>query len=209
MPARFSQSKDLGDQTEGANGGGSGQTPTNPQEGEDLLRKQAVEKARGVFTDPGVVFLTPESWERASLEAMMKGQSHIKDGGFEKRFTAFFFAPSDREARVHPGQNKCLREAPLNKLRLSGFCHAVDSIMTECKDTVVIGVGRAEPNLEIVKQVVKELKWDHTVLQAITSREGYDTFIQEGSPSCKRRRIHGKIATRQHIVRYLCNERDS
>ena len=87
------RSKDLGDQTEGANGGGSGQTPTNPQEGEDLLRKQAVEKARGVFTDPGVVFLTPESWERASLEAMMKGQSHIKDGGFEKRFTAFFLCP--------------------------------------------------------------------------------------------------------------------
>ena len=153
--------------------------------------------------------MKPETWDRKCLEAMLKVHPFMKDSSTEKSFTAFFFAASDREAQVHPTQNKCLREAPLCKTRLSDFCHAVDTIMTECKDSVVIGVGRAEPNLEIVKQVVKELKWDHTVLQAITSREGYDTFIQEGSPSCKRRRIHGKIATRQHIVRYLCNERDS
>ena len=139
------------------------------------------------------------------MEAMLKVHPFMKDSSTEKSFTAFFFAASDQEAQVHPTQNKCLREVPLCKTRLSDFCHAVDTIMTECKDSVVIGVGRAEPNLEIVKQVVKEMKWDHKEVQAVTSREAYDNFIKSGS-GYKRRRLHRGIATCKYITKYLCSK---
>lgn len=187
---------------QGKEGEAAGQTAAHTEEKPKDKRSEVLElakqKANGIYTDPGVVILTPDRWERAALESMMKAQLIFADQG---AFCGFFFAGSDREARVHPNQNKCLREAPLSKVRLTHFCHALDSIMVECRDAVVIGVGRGLGNAAVVREVVEEMKWEHKSIDVITARDAYDDFIKSGTPG-KRRRIHRGIATCKYKSQY-------
>jgi len=164
---------------------------------EEVL-EQARQKARGVYTDPGVVILTPEKWDSSALTAMMKAQLVFADQG---AFCGFFFAQSDREPRTHPKQNKCLREAPLSKARLASFCHAINDIMVECRDAVVIGVGKAPGNEHIVEEVVAEMQWEHKTIDAVVNRKAYDDFVISGSPT-KRRRVHRGLGTTKYKSTY-------
>ena len=108
----------------------------------------ARKRAQQLYTNPGRVILTPENWQRASLEKMLKAQIAKEDQG---AFVGFFFAASDRAACVHPNQNQCLRQAPLKKARLSSFCQAVNSIMVESRDAVVISEGKVDGNQQVVE----------------------------------------------------------
>lgn len=158
----------------------------------------ARKKAKSLYTSPGCVILTPQNWQCASLEKMLKAQVAKEDQG---AFVAFFFAGSDRAACVHPNQNTCLRQAPLKKSRLSSFCHAVNSIMVESRDAVVIGVGRVDGNQQVVEQVVAEMKWEHRAIVSVMARAEYDNFIQSGSPT-KKRRVHRGLGTTRYSESY-------
>ena len=144
------------------------------------------------------MILTPENWQRASLEKMLKAQIAKEDQG---AFVAFFFAGSDRAACVHPNQNQCLRQAPLKKARLSSFCHAVNSIMVESRDAVVIGEGKVDGNQQVVEQVVAEMRWEHRTIASVMARAEYDDFIQSGSPT-KKRRVHRGLGTTRYSETY-------
>ena len=159
----------------------------------------AREKARAVYTNPGVMILRPERWETAALGVMMKQQLTFEDLG---SFTGFYFVDSDRLARVHPSQNKCLRHAPVSRARLLHFCQAMDTVMTPNKDTVVIGVGRAEGNAQTILELVGELGWSHKPIDVISTRENYDTFIKSGSAK-KKRRLHRGLATVKYIQTFM------
>ncbi len=173
------------------------QKVNNRQEVMVLAKKRAAD----VWTDPGIVILTPDRWERASLESLMKTQIILADQG---AFCAFFFSASDREARCHPSQNKCLREAPLSKARLLNFSQAVNGIMQECRDAVVISVGRVPGNEKIVEAVVVEMKWEHKIIDAVTERNDYDKFIKSGSPSKKRRTLRGLATCKYKVQFWIC-----
>ena len=164
----------------------------------------ARQKAEAVYTNPGVVVLTPQKWECAALGSLMGAQklTFKEQGGF----IGFWFAGSDREARVHTDQNKCLREAPLKKARLSSFCQAIDGIMAECQDVVVIGVGRVKGNDRIVQEVVADMKWQYKTIDAVMERTAYDEFIRSGNPAKKRKRSNlGCLGTTKYKeVYYLC-----
>jgi hypothetical protein len=160
-------------------------------------------KAQAVYTNPGVVILTPQKWESAALGCLMGAQKLIfkESGGF----VAFWFAKSDREARVHTDQNRCLREAPLKKDRLLTWCRAINDIMVECQDSIVIGVGRVKGNNQIVQEVVSEMKWQYKTIDAVMERASYDKFVRSGNPAKKKKRRCGSLGTTQYKeVYYLC-----
>ena len=161
----------------------------------------AQKKARDVYVKPGVVILTPENWESDTLEKLMQAQLVHADQG---AFVGFFFAGSDGEACVHPGQNKCLRQKPLKKARLSSFCCGINRIMVECRDAVVIGVGKVDGNEQIVAQVVAGMKWEHQIIGAVTARRAYDNFIKSGSPEKKRRLQRGLGTTKYRENYFIC-----
>ena len=162
------------------------------------LVEQAKTKARGVYTNPGLVILKPERWDKAALEAVMKAQLFFADQG---AFCAFFFADSDREAIVHPGQNKCLRYAPVAKARIQSFCEGLQSILKAGRDTVVIGIGRAKGNEEIVSEVVEAMGWTHEEIGAHNIRADFDNFIKSGSPK-KKRRVHRGLGTVKYSQKF-------
>jgi hypothetical protein len=162
-------------------------------------RAIAKKKAQDVYANPGVVILTPGNWETDTLEKLMRAQLVHADQG---AFVGFFFAGSDGEACVHPGQNKCLRETPLKKARLSSFCHGLNCIMVECRDVVVIGAGRVDGNEQIVEQVVADMKWGYQTIGVVTAREAYDDFILSGSPR-KRRRLKRGFATTKYAQNFF------
>ena len=161
--------------------------------------EQARQKARSVYTMPGVVILRPERWDRAALTSLMKNQLTFEDLG---TFTGFYFVDSDRLARVHPSQNTCLRHAPVCRARLLDFCQAMDAVMMPNRDTVVIGVGRADGNAQTILELVGELGWSHKPIDVISTRETYDTFIKSGSP-LKKRRLHRGLATIKYVQKFL------
>ena len=161
--------------------------------------EQARQKARSVYTMPGVVILRPERWDRAALTSLMKNQLTFEDLG---TFTGFYFVDSDRLARVHPSQNTCLRHAPVCRARLLDFCQAMDAVMMPNRDTVVIGVGRADGNAQTILELVGELGWSHKPIDVISTRETYDTFIKTGSP-LKRRRVHRGLASIKYVQKFL------
>ena len=107
---------------------------------------------------------------------------------------------------MHTDQNKCLREAPLKKARLSSFCQAIDGIMAECQDAVVIGVGRVKGNDRIVQEVVADMKWQYKTIDAVMERTAYDEFVRSGNPAKKRKRSHwGRLGTTKYKeAYYLC-----
>ena len=169
--------------------------------GKQDARAIAQKKSQDVFVKPGVVILTPENWESDTLEKLMQTQLVHADQG---AFVGFFFAGSDGEAPVHPGQNKCLRQTPLKKARLSSFCHGINCIMVECRDAVVIGVGRVDGNEQIVEQVVAEMRWEYQTIKAVTARRAYDNFIKSGSPQKKRRVQRGLGTTKYAEKFFIC-----
>jgi len=148
-------------------------------------------KARGVYTEPGVVILKPDRWNRAALQVAMQMQVLPEDQG---PFCAFFFCDSDREARVHPGQNKCLRHAPLIKGHLLSFCEGVAAIMKAGRDAVIIGAGRALGNEEKIADVVGSMRWSSEQVDLVTNRAEYNEFVKSGSPQ-KKRRVHRGLNT--------------
>ena len=176
-----------------------------PHKEEDTKNKsqevleQARQKARSVYTSPGIVILRPERWDRAALGLMLKNQLTFEDLG---TFTGFYFVDSDRLARVHPSQNTCLRHAPVCRARLLDFCQAMDTVMMPNRDTVVIGVGRADGNAQTILELVGELGWSHKPIDVISTRETYDTFIRSGSP-LKKRRLHRGLATIKYVQKFM------
>ena len=166
------------------------------------IRAKATQKAQAVYTNPGAIILTPKTWETSALSSLV-----TSNDGFQAQggFVAFWFSASDREARVQASQNICLREAPTSKARLSSFCSAIDGIMVECRDAVVIGAGKGKGNMEVVREVVANMKWQHKVIDAVTERAAYENFIQSGSPPKKKKKkcFNGGLASTTYKTVYV------
>ena len=169
----------------------------------EAIRAQAIQKAQAVYTNPGIIILTPTTWEASGLAALVTSENGFQAQG---AFTAFWFSGSDREARVQVSENMCLREAPTSKARLSSFCIAIQGIMVECRDAVVIGAGKGKGNMEVVREVIAEMKWQHKVIDAVTERGAYENFIKSGTPPKKSRKCFngGLGSTRYKIPYFVC-----
>ena len=77
---------------------------------QEILKASAAEQAYDVIIfDLGLTVVSPDTWDAAALEMVMKGQiAHGSVG----RFVAFYDPKADEDARVHPGQNAFLRCPP-------------------------------------------------------------------------------------------------
>jgi hypothetical protein len=78
----------------------------------------------------------------------------------------------------------------------------MDTVMMPNRDTVVIGIGRADGNAQTILELVGELGWSHKPIDVISTRETYDTFIRSGSP-LKKRRLHRGLATIKYVQKFM------
>jgi hypothetical protein len=144
--------------------------------------------------DPGLTIISPETWSEEFLKNAFAGpMAH----GSKGRFVAFFDPKADEDCRVHPGQNVFLNYPSVNKERLQAFTTAVDSIMREGQDFMIVFEGKVKENRGVVLKCLEEHKLHHREMTMIADKEQLDLVLKEGAAK-KKRRVHRGFATAKY-----------
>jgi hypothetical protein len=115
------------------------------------------------FMATRVVIMSPEADTQEALKLCLAGQICNMTG----RMVAYFDTKCDDEARVLENASKTNHfrlTPPVNSERLNRFCDAMDSVMAEGRDFVVIAEGRGRSGGRIVDACINRLKWQSRAL---------------------------------------------
>jgi hypothetical protein len=93
----------------------------------------------------------------------------------------------------------------LRKERLQAFGEAVDAIMQEKQDFVIIFEGRVQENrAKILEFLDDEIKWNYRELTCIANKAAFDRILQQGAFKKRRRVRRGFAASTYKKTAFVC-----
>ena len=95
----------------------------------------------------------------------------------------------------------------VNKERLQAFAMAVDSVMREGQDFMIIFEGKVKENRGVVMKCLEENTRHHREKTLIANKGDLDSVLKEGAPK-KKRRVHRGFATAKSRENcFICGKR--